>query len=75
MPRSRSALTPDQVKVVDTLRKLGGISVYWELEARCRKLLGPKSLVSIRTAVTKGAIKYVDRTPEAPAKYKLVSRG
>lgn len=75
MARSRSALTPDQVKVVQTLKTLGGVAVYWDLEGRCRKLLGQKALISIRSAVAKGAITYVERTSTAPAKYKAVSRG
>ncbi len=73
MPRKRNALTEDQQRVVDELRKLGGTAVYWELEGVCRAM-GPMAKVSITSAVVKGAIIYVERTPTAPAKYKLPTK-
>jgi hypothetical protein len=73
MPVRSRKLTSDQQRVVDALKALGGIAVHWELEGKCRKLLGQKALISIRSAVEKGAIKYVERTPTAPAKYKVAA--
>jgi hypothetical protein len=71
MARSRSVLTPDQKKAVKILKDLGGVAVYWDYEGRCKNVLGPKALISIRSAIAKGAVRYIERTPTAPAKYKV----